>query len=101
VTLGFNYFRSAFHLAILFSLYGLVYAAVYSNQKAFVSDFSGKMKGTAFGFFHMIVGFSGIGGGIVAGVLWSVNPEIMFFYLSVMAFVSFFLLCFVKEKIKN
>ena len=101
VTLGFNLFGNVFHLAILFSLYGLVYAMVYSNQKAFVSDVSGKMKGTAFGFFHMITGLAGIGGGVVAGILWSINPKIMFIYLSAMAFVSFFLLCFIKEKIKN
>ena len=101
VTIGFNSFTSVFHLAVLFSLYGLVYATISSNQKAFVSDVSGKMKGTAFGFFHMITGFAGIGGGVVAGILWNINPRIMFIYLSIMAFISFFLLCFVKEKIKN
>ncbi len=100
VTIGFIFFKNIFHLAILFSLYGVVYAMVYSNQKAFVSDISGKMKGTAFGFFYMAIGIAGIGGGIVAGILWNVNTKIMFIYLSAMAFVSLFLLCFVKEKIK-
>ncbi|MBI4116479.1 MFS transporter [Candidatus Pacearchaeota archaeon] len=100
VAAGFGSFKNVFHLAILFSLYGLVYAMIYSNQKAFVSDVSGKMKGTAFGFFHMITGLAGIGGGIVAGILWNSNPKIMFVYLSAMALVSFFLLCFVKEKKK-
>lgn len=101
VATGFNYFSNVFHLAILFSLYGLVYAAVYSNQRAFVSDVSGRMKGTAFGTFHMAVGLAGIFGGVVAGILWNINPRIMFVYLSAMALVSFLLLCFVKEKIKN
>ncbi|MEK6842630.1 MAG: MFS transporter [Nanoarchaeota archaeon] len=97
VTLGFIYYSNIVHLAILFILYGLVYAITYSSQRALVSDLSGKMKGTAFGTFHMAVGLTGIPGGILAGALWDVNPKIMFMYLSIIAFVSLILLCFVKD----
>lgn len=84
-------------LIILFAVYGLVYAITYSNQKALASDLSGDMKGTAMGLYHSVVGIVNIPAGIIAGILWSVNPNIMFMYISGIALVSIIFLLFVKE----
>ncbi|MBI2043016.1 MFS transporter [Candidatus Pacearchaeota archaeon] len=97
VALGFVYYSNIFHIAILFALYGIVYALTYSSQRALVSDLSKEMKGTAFGTFHTATGFAGILGGLTAGILWDFNPKVMFMYLSFVAFVSLILLCFVKD----
>ena len=98
VALGFIYAEKLIYFIMLFAVYGLVYATSHASQRALVADLSGKMKGTAFGFFYTATGLAGIPGGIIAGILWNVNPKLMFFYLAVLGFVSIILLCFVKEK---
>jgi len=55
------------------------------------------MKGTSMGFFHSVIGIVNIPAGIIAGLLWDVNPTIMFIYLTAVAFISVILLCFLKE----
>jgi len=98
VAIGFIYAEKLIYFIMLFAVYGLVYATSHASQRALVADLSGKMKGTAFGFFYTATGLAGIPGGIIAGILWNVNPKLMFFYLAVLGFVSIILLCFVKEK---
>ncbi len=98
VTFGFIFLEGFLYLFVLFPLYGLVYAATNSNQRALASDFSGDTKGTAMGFFHMVTGLITIPGGLIAGFLWNVNSDLMFYYLSAVGFVALILLVFVKEK---
>ncbi len=98
LALSFIFFSSLIYLVIAFVVYGLVYAMTMSNQRAFVSDLSGKMKGTALGFFHFAVGLVNILGGIIAGLLFDISYKTMFVYLSAVAFISIVLLGFVREK---
>lgn len=98
VALGFIYLKSFFWLFLLFPVYGLVYAITNSNQRALVSDLAGNMKGTALGFFHMCTGIVAIPGGFIAGFLWNISHELMFSYISVVAFIAIILLIFVREK---
>lgn len=98
LTLSFIFFSSLIYLVIAFVVYGLVYAMTMSNQRALVADFSGKMKGTALGFFYFVVGLVNIVGGVIAGLLWDINYQTMFVYLSVVAFISIILLGFVRER---
>jgi MFS family permease len=97
VSLGFIFLQNILYISILFVFYGLVYAMTQSNQRALVSDLCGKMKGTAFGFYSSIVGLVNILGGVIAGLLWDVNPIVMFAYISIVAFVSIIFLLFIKE----
>ncbi|MEK6844626.1 MAG: MFS transporter [Nanoarchaeota archaeon] len=98
LALSFIFFSSLIYLVIAFIAYGLVYALTMSNQRALASDFSGKMKGTAMGFFHFIIGLVNILAGIIAGLLWDINYQTMFVYLSIAALASIILLMFVREK---
>ena len=100
LALSFIFFSSLIYLVIAFVIYGLVYAMTMSNQRALVTDLSGKMKGTALGFFYFVIGLVNILGGIIAGLLWDINYQIMFVYLSVITFISIILLLFVKENRK-
>ncbi len=84
-------------LIILFAVYGLIYAITNSNQRALASDLSGDMKGTAMGLFHSVIGIVNIPAGIIAGILWDINPQSMFLYISGVALVATILLLFVKE----
>ncbi len=98
VSLGFIYIKNLFWLISLFIFYGLVYALTQSNQRAFVSDFSGSMKGTSHGFYNSVIGIVSILGGFIAGILWDISYKTMFTYISVVAFFSIIFLLFVREK---
>src|SRR3989344_1890436 len=82
VCIGFIFLSNIPSLIILFSLYGLVYAITQSNQRAFVSDLSGKMKGTALGFYYMVIGLVNIPAGFIAGYFWDISYSLMFGYIS-------------------
>lgn len=97
LSIGFIFQKGIIYLTILFILYGLVYAITQSNQKAFVSDLSGKMKGTAMGFYSSITGIINIPAGLIAGYLWDISPKTMFIYISTVALISIIFLSFVKE----
>lgn len=101
VALGFIFVKNVPGLLVLFALYGLIYAITNPNQRALVSDLSGEMKGTALGYFYTITGLVAIPGGLIAGFLWNKNPDLMFSYISVIAFIALILLTFVKEKKNN
>lgn len=98
ISLSFIFVNNIFYLAVLFAIYGLVYAITQPNQRAMVSDLAGEMKGTSLGFYGSIVGIVNIAGGLIAGVLWDVSYETMFIYTSVVAFISIVLMGFVKKK---
>lgn len=97
-SIGFLYVSGLYGLIILFFAFGLVYAITHAAQKAFVSDFEGKMKGTAFGFYHGFLGLASIIGGVIAGLLWNINYNSVFIYTAIISLVSIILLMFVKEK---
>ncbi|MCK9568163.1 MFS transporter [Candidatus Pacearchaeota archaeon] len=99
LTIGFIYLQNLFYFSILFIIYGLVYAMTQPNQRALVSDLSGDMKATAFGFFSSVIGIVNIFGGLIAGILWDISYSTMFTYLAVVSVISIFFLFFVKEKI--
>jgi MFS family permease len=98
ITLTFVFFHNVFFVISLFALYGIVYAITQPNQKALVSDLSGKMKGTALGFYSSVTGVVNIVGGLIAGILWDIDYVLMFAFISLVAFISIILLMFVKEK---
>ncbi len=97
VTLGFVSIKSVWLLAVLFLVYGLVYAITDSNQRACVSDLAGEMKGTAFGFYYVSIGLVSVIGGLIAGYLWEISYVIMFAYLSGVAILAIFLLNLIKN----
>ena len=98
VALGFVFFDSLLALFVLFALYGLVYAITNPVQRALVADLSGNMGGTALGFFHTSIGLAAIPGGLIAGLLWNIDPRVMFAYISAVVLIALFLLAFVREK---
>lgn len=98
VSISFIYINLLPYMVIAFVLYGLVYAITQSNQRALVSDLSGKMKSTAMGFYYSVTGLINIPAGIIAGLLWDVGYKTMFIYISVVAVLSVILILFIREK---
>ncbi|NIR87256.1 MFS transporter [Candidatus Bathyarchaeota archaeon] len=88
--LGFAFSSSLVSLVVLFALYGLFYAVVEGNQRAFISDLSPRqMRGTALGTFHTTIGLATLPSGMIAGALWQyIDPAATFLYGSALGFLA-------------
>jgi len=94
---GFVFVDSLAGFVVLFALYGMMYAAVDGNQRAYVADLaSAHLKATALGTFHTVTGLMALPAGLIAGFLWeNIGPVATFIYggalglLSVLLFVVF------------
>ncbi|KAA0001998.1 MAG: MFS transporter [Thermoplasmata archaeon] len=76
---------------LLFIAYGIFFALVEGNQKAFVSDLS-KYKGTGQGIFQASVGMATIPANLIAGFLWDIMPELTFLYGALLSLIAAILL---------
>jgi len=92
ICLGFAFFSSLTAFLVLFALYGVVYAIVDGNQRAFVSDLSSEeLRATVLGTFHTVIGLMALPSGVIAGFLWQINPSATFIYGAGMSIVSILL----------
>ena len=104
-TLGFAFFDSMFAFVILFALYGIVFAIIDGNQRAFVSDLATKeLRATALGTYHTTVGLLTLPSSLIAGFLWQISPTATFIFGSIVSLVSvvlfaIFIRYFKKSKI--
>ncbi|MCI0497929.1 MAG: MFS transporter [Thermoplasmata archaeon] len=65
--------------AMLFAVLGVQYAIVEPVEKVFVASVAGESnRGTAFGAYHMTKGLALLPAGILAGLLWDVDPTLTF-----------------------
>jgi len=89
-SLGFAFLTSLSAFIVLFALYGITYAAVDGNQRAFVSDLSSQQgKATALGTFHTAIGLMALPAGLIAGLLWqNIAASATFIYGSILGFIS-------------
>lgn len=83
---------------LLFAIYGIGYAFVEPNQRAFASDLASKELGTALGTFYMAIGLAALPAGLIAGSLWRfISPNATFFFGAAVAFVALMALIFAKS----
>ena len=95
---GFFWVKTLVGLMFLFLLYGMVYALLEGNQRAYVADLAPEeVRGTALGLYHTVVGLAALPASLVAGLLWEISQGLSFLYgggLSLMAALG---LIFLKE----
>ncbi|MHA1743887.1 MAG: MFS transporter [Candidatus Heimdallarchaeota archaeon] len=97
-SLGFVFLSSLPAFIALFALYGMVYAMVDGNQRAFVSDLSSEeLRATALGTFHTTVGLAALPASLMAGILWQINPSMTFAYGAIVSAVSVALFIILKN----
>ncbi len=103
VSLGFAFFHSLIAFIILFIFYGIVYAIIDGNQRAYISDLSSeKLRATALGAFHTAVGLAALPSSLAAGILWQkVNPESAFIYAAIVSTVAAILFLIFPEGRKS
>ena len=89
-SIGFAVFGSLASFTILFASYGVSYAIIDGNQRAFVSELSSKsLKAMGLGAYHTIIGLIALPAGLIAGALWeSFSPAVTFIYGSIMSFFA-------------
>jgi len=92
--LGFAFLNSLPAFVILFALYGVMRAIIDGNQRAFVSDLSpDRLKATALGTFHTVIGLVELPASLIAGFLWQyISPGAAFIYGSVVGIIPVVLL---------
>ncbi|KAA0000091.1 MAG: MFS transporter [Thermoplasmata archaeon] len=97
-SLGFAFFNSLMAFIILFALYGIVYAIVDGNQRAYVSDLSPeRLRATALGTFHTVIGLASLPSSLIAGFLWQINPSATFIYGAAISIFSAISIIFLKK----
>ena len=78
---GFACLHSLPAFVILFAIYGIAYAAVNANQRAYISDLAPpQLKATALGVFHTTTGLMALPASLAAGFLWQTVPSVTFIY---------------------
>ncbi|MBI5682857.1 MAG: MFS transporter [Deltaproteobacteria bacterium] len=82
VYLGFGLADSAYHVLFLFCIYGVFKGMSEGTQRAYLATLSPpERKATAFGIYHMVVGFALLPASIIGGFLWDrIGPHATFFY---------------------
>ncbi len=80
--LGFVFVKAISGLIFLFILYGIVYALVEGNSRAYIADLSpAEFRATALGTFHTTVGLVALPSSLIAGFLWqNISPQATFIY---------------------
>lgn len=102
-SLGFAFSGSFISFIILFALYGIVYAIIDGNQRAFISDLSPEeLRATALGAFHTIIGLLALPASLIAGLLWqNITPSATFIYGSIVSIISVILFLIFGDYFRN
>jgi MFS family permease len=90
---GFFFEQGIWTLLPLFLLYGLNFAFVEATERAYVADLAGhEERGTALGAYHMAVSLAALPAGLVAGLLWDIDPLYTFGAGGVLSFIALMML---------
>lgn len=111
IYLGLAVARSGTHIWVLFGLYGVYYAATEGTAKALVADLVPEARrGTAYGLYNAVIGFSALPASLIAGGLWEgvggwpgLGPAAPFYFGALMALMAtgLFLLTLSGDSLKS
>jgi MFS family permease len=92
-------FNNLVILIICFALYGLVYAILQAQQKAYVADICpDHLDATAIGAWNTVTGLIALPGGIIAGLLWDLNHEYTFAFGTIVCLIGLIIFYFARKK---
>jgi MFS family permease len=101
VYFGFALTETSWHMWALFAVYGIYYGVAEGVGKAFVADLvPAERRGTAYGYYQMVVGAMLLPASVLAGWLWeTVSPATPFYLGAGLAFLAMLgMMVLVKEK---
>lgn len=68
---GFALAQSAWHVWVLYIVYGVYYGLAFGTANAMVADLVPEnMRGTAYGTYHAVIGLLAFPSSLIAGILW-------------------------------
>ena len=90
----FGFIKNPVFIWIIFPIYGLYIAFTDGVSKSYMSEFIDKKEsGSYFGFYQMVIAVGTFLASVIGGLLWSkYSPASTFFFGSIMAMISLFLL---------
>jgi len=87
--LGFSFANSALIFILLFTSYGIAYALIEANQRAYAVDFVKEEKrGLTLGTLYTLISLATLPSGIIAGILWNLHFSLPFLYAAVLSLIS-------------
>ncbi len=78
INLGFVLATSTAHMTMLFAAYGIFYAMDDSQSKAFIADLEPSRRASAIGIYNFVCGSLYIPASLIAGALWTIDPDYAF-----------------------
>ena len=90
VYLGFALSSTTWHVWLAFACLGIFFAIIEGVSRAFVADLApAKLRGTAYGLYHCVVGICVVVGGVIGGVVWdAIGPAATFYFGAGLAFLA-------------
>jgi sugar phosphate permease len=90
VYLGFAFASKAYHIWLLFLLYGVFYGLSEGTEKAWVADLVEESKrGTAYGAYHFSIGMTALPASLLMGFIWkAIGVQWAFSFGAIMAFLA-------------
>lgn len=88
MSIGFVFASTKLHIILLFVLFGIFYAIDEGQSKAFISDLEKKKKGIALGLYNFITGIVYLPASVIAGYLWTLNPNYSFVFAAVLSLTA-------------
>ncbi len=100
--LGFALAAAAWHIWLLYALYGIYYGVVEGTVRAFVADVApSEQRGTAYGVYNAGVGLAAFPASVIAGLLWQgvgawagFGPSAPFLFGAALALIAVLLFVF-------
>jgi len=98
IYLGFGLAGAAWHVWLLYVLYGVYYGLAFGTSKALVADLvPPELRGTAYGTYNATLGLLDLPASLIAGLLWQgLGPAAPFFFGAALALVASILMGFWK-----
>lgn len=90
VYLGFAFASKAYHIWLLFFIYGFYYGLAEGTERAWVADLVEESKrGTAYGVYHFCIGMAALPASLLMGLIWkAIGVEWAFSFGAVMALIA-------------
>jgi len=93
VYLGLAFASKAFHVWVLFFIYGIFFGLSEGTERAWVADLVEESKrGTAYGAYHLFIGMAALPASLLMGFLWkTIGVQWAFSFGALMALIAAFL----------
>jgi MFS family permease len=99
--LGFAFATMQWQVIVLFIVYGVFYAIVESQSKAFIADVELERRASAIGLYNFLTGLIYLPASLIAGALWLLHPASAFLVAACIACTALMVFMFLHPGLKR